>query len=512
MLKLIGTCSVAFLLSTIASLDAAAQEPAQCLGCHDFGPESPVHAVLEGSHGQVNKVEEAANRLPCEHCHGASIPHASAPTQVSPDISFGPRWSATIAAQDKQCLACHEGNIAEHWQDALHMINDLTCVTCHDVHSEVDKVLQPNGQEEVCTVCHKAQKQGIHALADDTDSNPQCTTCHNPHDHESAQTEMLKNRSEGCRSCHDLAQMAISPQVSPKANSYHIVMVQTDRSVLDCHQNIAHAAADSVPPMVPVAMRSKEVTLFFPGQADSEWLLSEHPGSQPLRQGRNCQQCHRSDEASMGSVQNYGKVADTRAVQVSFDQNATHLNITLQWTGPADDKDIALMWGDNSSDAFRRGGCFAACHSDMPGMSRDRGQQAGKYLLASRLQERRIGRPAIPVSNDALQTLLAAGNFVEMWRVNLADGGAIQSAILLAELDWRASATVSAVADYANGQWTVKIKRNRIGSDGFKDLNSLDRYTFGVALHGAQNAGGEHWVSLPMTLGFNSDDTDFRVQ
>ncbi|MCB1710871.1 MAG: hypothetical protein KDI10_19365 [Halioglobus sp.] len=38
------------------------------------------------------------------------------------------------------------------------------------------------------------------------------------------------------------------------------------------------------------------------------------------------------------------------------------------------------------------------------------------------------------------------------------------------------------------------------------------KYTFGVALHGAGNPGGKHWVSLPMTLSFDGDETDFKVE
>jgi cytochrome c-type protein NapC len=52
-----------------------------------------------------------------------------------------------------------------------------------------------------------------------------------------------------------------------------------------------------------------------------------------------------------------------------------------------------LMWGMRASNsAFTRGGCFAACHSDLPGMSRDRGQQQGKYLWSSRVQQQAIGQ------------------------------------------------------------------------------------------------------------------------
>ena len=77
-------------------------------------------------------------------------------------------------------------------------------------------------------------------------------------------------------------------------------MAQTDRTCLDCHQSIAHAAPDSAPPLIPEPASSRDIALFFPGQADSEWLISSHPGSQPLRQGTGCQQCHRGEERIMG--------------------------------------------------------------------------------------------------------------------------------------------------------------------------------------------------------------------
>ena len=34
-------------------------------------------------------------------------------------------------------------------RDALHMLNNLTCITCHDIHAERDKVLFPEEQAQV---------------------------------------------------------------------------------------------------------------------------------------------------------------------------------------------------------------------------------------------------------------------------------------------------------------------------------------------------------------------------
>ncbi|MEH6584062.1 MAG: cytochrome c3 family protein [Halioglobus sp.] len=519
MLKSFQFCIFSLLFSCLAASTALA-EPAyaeggasKCLSCHDFSSDSPVHAMLAGAHGNSDDDKSPMGQRGCEDCHGPSASHSKSPTQVAPAVSFGPRWSATIAAQDKQCLSCHEENVAQHWQDALHMVNDLTCVSCHDIHQDRDKVLFADSQTEVCTVCHKPQKTGIHGLQEHKGENPACTSCHNPHDDQSALGAMLDNRSEGCRSCHDLVAMSTAETVTEKAKSYHKVMAQQDRTCLDCHQSIAHNTAAGVAPLINEAVKQRTVTLFYPGQSDSEWLLTEHPGSQPLRQGSNCQQCHRGEEADMASALNEGDSPELRALRMSFDSDGSNLLLTLSWEGPRDDADIALMWGDNDSDAFRRGGCFAACHSDMPGMSKDRGQQVEKYLLASRAQQQRIGQPAIIKDDAALKDMLAAGNFVEMWRIQLSgDKAKVETAALLSGLSWQESQVLKASSQYADGRWTVSLQRPLITGDGHKNFVAQEKYTLGVALHGANNAGGKHWVSLPLTLSLDSNDTDFTTE
>jgi hypothetical protein len=38
-----------------------------------------------------------------------------------------------------------------------------------------------------------------------------------------------------------------------------------------------------------------------------------------------------------------------------------------------------------------------------------------------------------------------------------------------------------------------------------------DRLTFGIALHGANNPGREHWVSLPQSVSYADRETEFKV-
>ena len=507
--------AIAAILSTLITAAAAGdtgyavEGSALCVTCHDFGPQSPVHALMEGSHGLHEDAEAMRDRRGCEDCHGPSAGHAQSPTQVAPGVSFGPRWSATGADQDSACLSCHEIDTAAHWSDAMHMLKGITCVSCHDIHTGGDKVLFESRQAEVCTICHKAQKEGMHGLGGKLDAQPACSSCHNPHDHESAETEMLLNRSAGCRTCHDLVEMASDPAVSEKSTSYHKVMASPERTCVECHGGIAHAPYDSVTAFAHRASSRATITLFSPGQSDSEWLTENHPGSQPLRQGANCQLCHRGEEVNMGRVLANPATTTSRKLDIGFRRAGGDLAITLRWQGKPDDRSVSLMWGTDSDESFRRGGCFAACHNDMQGMSKDRGQGTGKYLWASRSQQQQLGQPAIIKGEGALADLMQAGAYTTLWQVDLPSGEA-HAATVLDRVNRASDAPLKAEANFKDGWWRVSITQPLANqSRALLALDPGQRYTFGVAMHGATNPGAAHWVSLPFTLGTAGADTDF---
>lgn len=483
--------------------------PDECLGCHDYGDDSPVHRVLAGAHGLD---AESTGGRGCLACHGDSPAHRAAPRRNAPDVSFGPRWGSSAGDQDAVCLRCHEDDTARNWRHALHMVNNLTCVTCHDMHAEDDPVQVAETQSQVCETCHKVQKQGVHGLPAEKPHNPPCATCHNPHDHEDAQATLLATGSAGCVSCHDLADLTGSPGVGTKARRYHKAMASPERTCVDCHEGIAHAPADSAPAMRPRPAARASVTLFYPGLTDTSWLLQDHPGAQPLRQGANCRQCHRGDEALMGERLADGRVSPTsRVVDVAVARVGEALQVTVSWEGPASDSGLAFIWGDRNVEALARGGCFAACHSDMPGMRADHGQVRQKYLALSRTQLPTVGRPAIVAEPDTLAALAAAGKLAEIWRLDLA-GGDLKIAPLLADTPWRGSELIHVKKSYDRDRWTVVLTRQLHDTEtGFVILPQA-RYTFGIALHGPGQTGAGHWVSLPLTLSFGGDDTDFTAE
>jgi DmsE family decaheme c-type cytochrome len=501
---------VGALLAAILATGGYAQDAPDCGSCHIPREAGDAISGLNASvHGQTSIAGTPANGDGCQACHGKSSAHADSPTNRQPDISFGPRWTTAAPQQNEACLGCHADNQGADWVDGLHAEQDLTCSNCHDAHVAHDPIASAGGQIEVCSVCHKVQKDGMHDLPEHLADNPPCSSCHEPHGDPHPASVLLSNRSEGCRTCHDLQQMMASPTTLPRANSYHKVMASPDRTCIDCHRGVAHVDASNFAAILAGGFESHPVNLFYPGQTDSERLLTEHSGAQALRQGRNCRQCHIGEAEALGELLAVADTAPMLPSNISFRQDGDHIELSVRISGPADS--VAVMFDDGQVEDFARGGCWAACHSDMPGMSRDRGQGISKYLRAARAQERSIGRPAINHNAETLERMRGAGLYVELWQTSLKAGdfGATRTfTVLEAPLESGSPAVTSTVSQSDN---TTTVTFRRPVNDAEKPLIPGRAYTFGVAVHGSGRSGAQHWVSLPLTVSLDGFDTDFVV-
>ena len=205
--------------------------------------------------------------------------------------------------------------------------------------------------------------------------------------------------------------------------------------------------------------------------------------------------------------------AVSRDIDASFRVTDEQLHVSLTRQGPVDDKQISIMWGNEGNEPFRRGGCWAACHNDMPGMSQDRGQQQGKYLWVARSQQQRIGQPPRLKSSTELSELMSQGNFVEIWQATMSSPSeaTFRGGTILDQLAWRENSKVKGTVAYAKGRWTVTFTRPLQGGAGHaKSFLPGKHYTFGVALHGDKLPLQAHWVSLPKTFSLDDRETDFN--
>jgi DmsE family decaheme c-type cytochrome len=158
-------------------------------------------------HGQRVDPNAPFAHLQCESCHGPAGEHTARDVTAKghlPIISFGNEASSTLESQNAACTGCHDKDVGMQWAGSEHERNEVSCVSCHNIHDLQDPVLSPAHEAEVCFACHALQR----ADSQKPSSHPvrfgvmTCTDCHSPH--HSVADALLKRSdlNELCWSCH----------------------------------------------------------------------------------------------------------------------------------------------------------------------------------------------------------------------------------------------------------------------------------------------------------------------
>lgn len=174
-----------------------------CLTCHN----SPsVNHILSTPHAQEADPGTPFSSHGCESCHGPSSDHVS--QFRSPAVVFGPQTgrfpASDVETQNQACLDCHENNHRMNWYGSQHEFADVSCASCHTIHTLQDTVLNRATQPQTCFQCHndlRAQisRRSHHPI---NEGKMVCTDCHKPHG--SPGTDLLANNTvnETCYQCH----------------------------------------------------------------------------------------------------------------------------------------------------------------------------------------------------------------------------------------------------------------------------------------------------------------------
>lgn len=184
--------------------DLVLKGDAKCTRCHDQSEEVPVLAIGQTKHGTV-----ADGRTPtCTSCHGESETHANRPTGVSerpkPERVFGKSSQTPIGERNQTCLTCHQGGKRIHWAQGAHARSDVTCASCHQVHTAQDKVRDKVTQPEVCFACHKEQRVQVTRASRHpvTEGKVACSDCHNAHGSAGPAMMVRDSITDTCYTCH----------------------------------------------------------------------------------------------------------------------------------------------------------------------------------------------------------------------------------------------------------------------------------------------------------------------
>lgn len=114
-------------------------------------------------------------------------------------VSFKKEGGLAAEKLTSVCLQCHEKGGRLQWNSGAHAANDLSCNSCHSIHSATLSV-----DINRCYSCHpktRAEFQRSSHLPV-REGKMSCMSCHNPHG--SSGPSMLKNASinDTCYSCH----------------------------------------------------------------------------------------------------------------------------------------------------------------------------------------------------------------------------------------------------------------------------------------------------------------------
>jgi DmsE family decaheme c-type cytochrome len=172
-----------------------------CVVCHTGQEES-----LKGTaHAQAKNPRSPAANHGCESCHGPGQAHVD-------DEAKGHIWKFSQmkpAEISQTCLTCHNRGNHAAWESSTHEARNLSCTTCHSVHSpkSFERQLVTATQTELCATCHRLQvtkTERAVAHMPVREGKMSCSSCHNPHGSISNVKALKVGSSvaESCISCH----------------------------------------------------------------------------------------------------------------------------------------------------------------------------------------------------------------------------------------------------------------------------------------------------------------------
>jgi len=187
-----------------ARKDMVLKGDAKCTRCHDETEDVPVLAIGKTKHGTL-----ADERTPtCTSCHGESETHANKPEGVTerpaPERAFSKRAKTPMEERSATCLTCHQGGKRIHWDRSAHAGGEVSCSSCHKIHTAHDKARDKQTQTEVCFACHKEQRAQLsrpsrHPIKE---GKVACSDCHNPHGTAGPKQLVRDNVNDTCYTCH----------------------------------------------------------------------------------------------------------------------------------------------------------------------------------------------------------------------------------------------------------------------------------------------------------------------
>jgi cytochrome c-type protein NapC len=294
---------------------------------------------------------------------------------------------------------------------------------------------------------------------------------------------------------------------------------------------------------------AREITLFYPGIASMEWVLTgkDHGGARPFtKTGDTCVACHDKETSKMGEKIITGKKEGMESeaeivpgkrgsipVSVQATHDADNLYMRFEWEnsehvdmpgvdgGKMDAENpmkLAIMFTGDEVKYASQAGCWVTCHHDANNMPHNPGQNVTKYLGESRTKIEVKGRRGKKRGgwdkrkpDGEIATELSAGHFMDLIRYK-SGKGTTENGYILADRVMEGGEGAEFTATLNGETWVVELKRAlNSGKPGDIAIDMSKLYNFGFAIHDDHANSRFHHVSLGYRLGFDNDKADINA-
>ncbi len=254
-----------------------------CTACHNEHRDFPTLDIFKGPHGVLADDRTGLEELGCAACHGPSEGHARRPSEA-PEVVFGPEGSSP-REQDATCLECHSGGTKMHWHGSPHEFQEVSCSSCHEVHTAHDPALDRDAQADSCYTCHSRERTDFHRpfAHPVRDGQLTCTDCHNPHGSSTPGDLHATTLNESCYDCH-----------AEKRGPFLWEHPPVREDCTQCHQPHGSVHRDMLTQQTPFLCQQCHMAQFHPSTVQSGTGLpgDSRPSGSTSMLGRDCMNCH----------------------------------------------------------------------------------------------------------------------------------------------------------------------------------------------------------------------------
>jgi DmsE family decaheme c-type cytochrome len=171
--------------SNASGIQFTAEGAERCLRCHAGERQA---LMAETAHGNSDNPHTPFAKQGCEACHGPGSLHVSRTRGgigFPALIVFDERDS--VERRTGACMSCHADDMGDlegmDWTGSAHDTDDVTCVSCHEMHIIGNPLKDQKQQREACDACH-AEEIETHRRFEDKGivfDNLTCFDCHDVH-------------------------------------------------------------------------------------------------------------------------------------------------------------------------------------------------------------------------------------------------------------------------------------------------------------------------------------------